>query len=103
MISTRQENEWQWGVEGDAGRSVHQSKSQPAPSDILLRNDLCHHYPSFFPAAPWIKPSDPGELITKVCLRLPSLCCTCNYTVLNLGAVEVKVGEDNHHTPDECV
>lgn len=46
--------------------------------------------------APWS-----WGLITKVCLSLCSLCSTCNYTVLNRGAMEVKVGEENHHTPDE--
>lgn len=42
------------------------------------------------PAAPRIKPSDLWELINKVCR---SLCCTCNYTVLNWKAAEVRLGK----------
>lgn len=45
------------------------------------------------PAAPWIKPSDLWELINKVCRARRSLCCTCNYTVLNWKAVEVRLGK----------
>lgn len=45
------------------------------------------------PAAPWIKPSDLWELINKVCQARRSLCCTCNYTVLNWKAVEVRLGK----------
>lgn len=45
------------------------------------------------PAAPWIKPSDLWELINKVCRARRSLCCTCNYTVLNWKAAEVRLGK----------
>ena len=96
FISTGQQNYWRWGVAGDAGRSIHQSKSRPAPSDILLRKWPLPPPP----AAPWIKPSDPCELINKVCRGPRSLCCACNHTVLNWRAAEVRGGEEDHHTPD---
>ncbi|CAJ1060457.1 Hypothetical predicted protein [Xyrichtys novacula] len=54
---------------------------------------------TFLPAAPRIKASDLRELITKVCPGLRSLCCSCNYTVLNRRDEELKVGEQNHYTP----
>lgn len=54
---------------------------------------------TFSPAAPRIKPSDLRELITKVCLGLDSLCCSCNYIVLSLSTEEAKVGERDHYTP----
>lgn len=76
---------------------VHQTKSLPAPSEVLLESDLCLLF--LCSAAPWINPSDPGELIIKVCLGCHFLCPARNYTVLSESAGEVMVKKDNHLTP----